>query len=332
LYIGTLTDVPAAVSKIVTETSISERPFESEYHAPVLVGPVLDLLGGSRSVLDCTLGGGGHALALLESGSMVTGIDRDAEAIAEASSRLKRFSDVGRFRAIRGNFTEVDRIVELDDASFTGVLADLGVSSSQIDSDARGFSFRPGVPLDMRMAAGVGESAAGWLNTASPDELADVFRNFGDEPRARRLASEVVRRRQTRDFVISDDFVGAIRGAFGASTGAPDFARLFQAVRIAVNDELAGLTRALPLLRDMLEPGGCMVIIAYHSGEDRIVKHAMRDWSTACSCPPRQPICTCGGTALGTLVMRRPVVASEDEIAHNSRARSAHLRAWRKAA
>jgi 16S rRNA (cytosine1402-N4)-methyltransferase len=262
----------------------------------------------------------------------VTGIDRDHAAIATARARLEPFIQSGRFSTVEGDFTRIDAIDALKGASFGGVLADLGVSSSQIDRDERGFSFRPGVPLDMRMSSDTGDTAADVLNTASQDELTRIFRDFGDEPRARRVASEVVRRRSTREFVTADDFVGAIRGALGAASGAPDFARLFQAVRIAVNDELDGLERALPMLRDMLRPGGCMVIIAYHSGEDRIVKHAMRDWSVECRCPPLQPVCTCGGTALGSLVSRKSVQAGAAEIAENPRARSARLRAWRKAA
>jgi 16S rRNA (cytosine1402-N4)-methyltransferase len=331
---------------------IIEHSFESGYHAPVMVAEVLGALGsalggalggalsgaprGAGSVLDCTLGGGGHSLALLEAGADVAGIDRDPDAMEEATVRLREFANTGRFRAVPGDFTRVDEIAALRGVRFDGVLADLGVSSSQIDRDERGFSFRQGVPLDMRMSASgeaaSGDTAADILNDATLSDLTRIFRDYGDEPRARRLASEVVRRRGTRDFVIADDLVGAIRGAFGPSAGAPDFARLFQAVRIAVNDELAGLERALPLLRDMLTPGGTMVVIAYHSGEDRIVKHAMRSWSTACTCPPRQPVCTCGGVAAGSLVTRKSVQAGADEIARNPRARSARLRSWRKAA
>jgi 16S rRNA (cytosine1402-N4)-methyltransferase len=332
LYIGSLPAVPVAASLNVTDSPITERSFESAYHAPVMVAEVMATLDGADSVLDCTLGGGGHSLALLENGDSVTAIDRDPAAIAEATARLHRFAESGQFRAVLGNFTRVDEIESLRNERFDGVLADLGISSSQIDSDDRGFSFRPGVVLDMRMSPGSGESAADVLNHATLEELTSIFRDFGDEPRARRLASEVVRRRATRDFVIAEDLVGAIRGTFGASAGAPDFARLFQAVRIAVNEELTGLERALPILRDMLRPGGCMVVIAYHSGEDRIVKRAMRAWSTACTCPPRQPICTCGGVALGSLITRKSVKASDAELAHNPRARSARLRSWRKAA
>ena len=296
-----------------------------------MVEEVLRALDGAETVLDCTLGGGGHSLALLESGAVVTGIDRDPIAIAEASERLKAFVSAGTFRAVQGDSTRIDEIRALDGHSFGGILADLGISSFQIDSDERGFSFRQGVVLDMRMS-GSGESGADLLNTAPPEELARIFREYGDEPRGRRLASEVVRRRATREFVVADDFVGAIRGTFGASAGPSDFARLFQAVRIAVNDELAGLERVLPILRDRLLPGGVLAVIAYHSGEDRLVKHAMREWSVACHCPPRQPVCTCGGVAAGALVTRKSVQAGADETAHNPRARSARLRAWRKAA
>ena len=296
-----------------------------------MVDVVLGALEAASSVLDCTLGGGGHSLALLQAGASVTAIDRDADAIAVASNRLSDYLESGRLRILHADFTRVDEIAELRGAEFDGVLADLGVSSAQIDRDERGFSFRPGVGLDMRMS-GAGVSAAELLNQWPVEELTRVFRDYGDEPRARRLASEVVRRRETRDFVTADDLVGAVRGAFGAGSGPSDFARLFQAIRIAVNDELAGLERVLPVLRDMLRPGGVMAIIAYHSGEDRIVKHAMRQWSTACTCPPRQPICNCGGVALGALVTRKSVQATPEEIARNPRARSARLRVWRKAA
>ena len=157
------------------------------------------------------------------------------------------------------------------------------------------------------------------------------MRRYADEPRAPRLAREIVRRRSNRPMATSDDLVGAIRGALGPRSGPGDFARIFQAIRIAVNDELRGLERALPALRDRLEPGGTFVVIAYHSGEDRIVKDAFREWSRDCICPPRQPFCTCRGRALGELVTRKAESASEEEAARNPRARSARLRAWRSA-
>lgn len=294
-----------------------------------MVDRIVAALDGCSNVLDCTLGGGGHALALLESGHRVTGIDRDPEALREASARLASYAQRGLFRAVEGDFTRIREITELAGESFDGILADLGVSSHQLDAAERGFSFRQGILLDMRMES-AGATAADLLNEESEERLADIFHAYGDEPRARRLAREVVRRRGNAPFRTADDLVGAIRGALGAQSGPGDFARLFQAVRIAVNDELAGLERVLPELRDRLTPGGVLAIIAYHSGEDRIVKHAMRDWSTACHCPPRQPVCTCGGVALGTLVTRKAIAATPDEIESNPRARSAHLRLWRK--
>jgi 16S rRNA (cytosine1402-N4)-methyltransferase len=309
----------------------ASRAWESEYHAPALVGPVVDLLRHASLVLDGTLGGGGHSAALLDAGvARVIGIDRDPDALATASARLAPALTEGRFSALHGNYAALDEL-PLGGLHFTGILLDLGISSHQIDDAARGFSFREGAPLDMRMGHDATRSAADLLNEADEGELMTIFREYGDEPRAGRLAREVVRRRGTRAFRISDDLVGAIRGALGPRSGAPDFARLFQAVRIAVNDELAGLERALPSLRDRLAPAGVLAIIAYHSGEDRLVKHAFRAWSEDCICPPRLPVCACdGGHALGSVLTKRALVASPEEVALNPRARSARLRAWRK--
>jgi 16S rRNA (cytosine1402-N4)-methyltransferase len=315
----------------MTALRTHESRWASAYHAPVLATEVADLLRGCAHVLDGTLGGGGHTLLLLEQGARVTALDRDPEAIAAARARLHEYELSSRFRALLGNYADLDAIAGLGAARFDGILLDLGVSSHQLDDPRRGFSFREGAPLDMRMGDDVPLTAADWLNEAPELELLRVFREYGDERRAARLARVVVRRRATRPFAISDDLVGAIRAALGPRSGPPDFARLFQAVRIEINSELGGLSRALPALRERLERGGVMAVIAYHSGEDRIVKGTFRDWSTECVCPPRQPMCTCRGRALGELVTRRPVTASPAEVAVNPRARSARLRAWRSA-
>lgn len=299
------------------------------YHAPVLMEPVLELLNGARSVLDGTLGGGGHAAALLANGATVTGVDRDPAALTAAGRRLAEFTAAGRFRPVPGNYARLDRVAALDGEKFDGILLDLGVSSHQLDDLSRGFSFREGAPLDMRMGADAEADAAALLNSSSEEELARLLREYADEPRAGRLAREIVRRRGSRAFATSDDLVGAIRGALGPRTGPGDFARIFQGVRIAVNDELAGLAQALPALRDRLDAGGTFVVLSYHSGEDRLVKHAFREWSSACVCPPRQPFCTCRGEPLGATVTRRPIVPGADEVARNPRSRSARLRAWR---
>ena len=304
---------------------------DSDWHAPVLVAEVCDALADCPRVLDGTLGGGGHSESLLQRGHRVVGVDRDATALAIARARLAAFEADGRFVAVQGNHDAIDAVPALDGERFDGILLDLGVSSRQLDDDARGFSFRPGVALDMRMDPAAPMRAADWLNETDDAELARVFKEAGDEPKARRLAREIVHRRERRPFAISDDLVGAIRAVLGPRSGPGDFARLFQAVRIAVNDELEGLARGLAALRERLVPGGVLAVITYHSGEDRLVKHLFREWSTACSCPPRQPMCTCGGVALGALVTRKPVLAGEAEVAANPRARSAHLRVWRRA-
>jgi 16S rRNA (cytosine1402-N4)-methyltransferase len=298
-----------------------------------MVEEVLGLLRDSKEILDCTLGGGGHSEALLSAGANVIALDQDEAAINEARKRLAAYEAVGRFRACRGNFSDIDQLPALRQLQFQGILADLGVSSHQFDADERGFSFRPGALLDMRMDSRSTTTGADLLNTLDEAELTRLFREYGDEPRASRLAREVVRRRGNRPMKTSDDLVDAIRGSFGPRSGPSDFARLFQAVRIAVNDEMSALARALPLLRNRLAPRGVLVVIAYHSGEDRLVKNAFREWSRECVCPPKQLQCTCGGkNALGELVTRKAIKAGADEIAKNTRARSARLRAWRKAA
>ena len=307
-------------------------PWASAYHAPVLVDEVLTLVGDARSAVDGTLGGGGHALAMLEHGvRTVVGIDRDPGAIATARERLAAYERDGRFRAITGNYADPEVVAGLGDGAFDAVLLDLGVSSRQFDAEDRGFTFREGAPLDMRMDAAADLDAAGWLNSADEKELSVALKEYGDEPKAGRMAREIVRRRENRPCVTSDDLVGAIRAVLGARSGPGDFARIFQAVRIAVNDELTGLSLALPVLRDHLTSGGRLIVIAYHSGEDRIVKHAFREWSSDCICPPKQPVCTCRGTALGETLTRKSIVATDAETAVNTRARSARLRAWRNA-
>lgn len=307
-------------------------PWASAYHAPVLAAEVLALVGDADLALDGTLGGGGHSAAMLEHGvGSVVGIDRDSGAIAAARERLEAYELNGRFRVVSGNYSDPTVLAQLGDDPFDAILLDLGVSSRQLDAEDRGFTFREGAPLDMRMDAGADLDAATWLSTADETEIARSLREYGDEPKAHRMAREIVRRRANRPFQTSDDLVGAIRGVLGPRSGPGDFARIFQAVRIAVNDELGGLSSALPELRDRLVPGGRLIVIAYHSGEDRIVKHAFREWSADCICPPKLPMCTCRGMALGETLTRRAIIATEAETTANPRARSARLRAWRSA-
>lgn len=293
------------------------------YHDPVLLEAVSELARGCRRAVDGTLGHGGHAAALLAHGAEVLGIDRDPDAIATARARLGD----GRLSLLEAPFASPSALAAIRAFHPDFVLLDLGVSSRQLDADHRGFTFRPGAALDMRMGA-EGPTAADLLAEEPEATLAHWFAEYGDERRARSLAREVVRRRATAPFRTSDDLVNAIRAVLGPRAGPGDFARLFQAVRIAVNDELAQLREALPALRDALRPGGRLAVITYHSGEDRVVKDAFREWARSCVCPPGLPICTCRGRPLGRLLTRRPVTADADEVARNPRARSAHLRAF----
>jgi 16S rRNA (cytosine1402-N4)-methyltransferase len=289
-------------------------------HVPVLLGPVLDAARGRSRAVDGTLGHGGHAAALRDAGLEVLGIDRDPDAIATARQRLG-----DSIVYLQAEFDSADALAAARAFRPDFALLDLGVSSRQLDEAGRGFTFRPGATLDMRMGDAEA-TAADLLNADDAATLERIFSDFGDERQARRLAREVVRRRARQPFAISDDFVNAIRAVLGPRAGPPDFARLFQALRIAVNDELGRLQRALPALRDSLVPGGCLAVITYHSGEDRLVKQAFREWASDCICPPRQPVCTCRGRALGRVVPRKPILPSAEEIAANPRARSAKLR------
>lgn len=296
----------------------------ADSHVPVLVDQVLAAAGSGGRAVDGTLGDGGHALALVEAGFEVLGVDRDPQAIARANDRLA----ARPVTILQGRFDDPAILEAITAFRPDFVLLDLGVSSRQLDDDRLGFSFRPGAPLDMRMDR-TGEGAAAYLNEASVAELRETFARLADEPKARRLAVEIDRRRQTAPFETSDDLVKAIRGALGPSSGPGDFARIFQAVRIRVNDELDRLSRALPALRDALRPGGTLAVISYHSGEDRIVKHRFREWGRRCVCPPVFPVCQCRGRALGTVVSRRPILPTDLEVESNPRARSAKLRLFR---
>lgn len=296
------------------------------FHEPVLLPEVLELARGAKRVVDCTLGDGGHAAAFIAAGAHVLGVDRDPEAIRRATTRLAS----NRLATVRGSFFDEAVLRSIRDFRPDAILLDLGVSSRQFDDDALGFSFRPGAALDMRMS-GEGETAADFLNQSPEEALAAVFADWGDERRARPLAREVARRRARVPLAVSDDLVNAIRSVLGPRSGPPDFARIFQALRIAVNGELDGLTQALPELRDALLADGRLLVISYHSGEDRIVKRAFQEWARECVCPPEFPVCRCRGRALGMLEPRKPVRATDAEVQANPRARSATLRGFRTA-
>ena len=305
------------------------------FHEPVMVEEVLEVLEGAQdgTVLDGTLGGGGHAEAMLTRwpNCRVVGVDRDPEAVRGAQDRLGLFAD--RLRTLEMRFDQAMDDAKIKRDGLEGALLDLGVSSWQLDEDRRGFAFRRGLQLDMRMGGeGSGQTAADFLNGESETELARAFREYGEEPRARRLAREVVRRRMDRPFRTSDDLVAALGRALGRGPSPRDMARIFQALRIVVNQELLSLETALPAIRDALAPDGVLAVISYHSLEDRIVKGAFRDWSLSCVCPPGFPVCVCDRKASGAPLFRKPRRPTPEEVGRNPRARSALLRAWRKAA
>ncbi len=305
----------------------------STFHTPVMTEAVLRYLAPERggTFLDGTVGGGGHAEAILRAGEEadLLAVDRDPEAQDEAGKRLVSFGK--RVRFARGDYADVSEMFDLGEGALAGVLLDLGVSSHQIDNLERGFSFRQGAPLDMRMfGEGPEPTAAQLLSGLSADELAEIFRNFGEERRARRLATAIVESREDESLETSDDLMKVMERVWGRAVAASDAARIFQALRIAVNRELDSLQRALPSLRDLLAPTGRMVVIAYHSLEDRLVKRSFRDWSRECVCPPGIPVCRCRGRALGRELTRSPLRPSTVEVEANPRARSARLRAWER--
>jgi len=272
-----------------------------------MTAEVVEFLAGRRTVVDMTLGSGGHAAALLEAGvSRLVGVDRDPEALALAGERLSAFGE--RVRLVAARFSEVDEDVVGGPAD--GVLFDLGVSSMQLDRPERGFGYRVDGPLDMRMGEGSGEagpSAADLVNGLPERDLADLIYRLGEEPRSRRIAAAIVRHRPVRT---TDQLTGIVVSAVGKRPGGPHPARrTFQALRIAVNRELEELTAALPPAAGLLGPGGRVVVISYHSLEDRIVKRAFRD-------DDRLDILT-----------KKPLVATAAERAGNPRSRSAKLRA-----
>jgi len=279
-------------------------------------------------LVDATVGLGGHAAALLEAapGLHLVGLDRDPEAIERARQRLQPFSD--RVRLIQGPFAELPAVLgTLDSPPVAAVLADLGCSSLQLDSAERGFSFARSGPLDMRMS-GAGPSAGDLVNQAAEDELVRVLREYGEERRARRVARAIVDARRRRPLRTTDELATLVAGAVGGrgSQRIHPATRTFQALRIAVNDELGQLERFVEPAVRALRPGGRIAIISFHSLEDRIVKHSLRRLAGACVCPPEAPVCSCRPERLVEVLTRRAERPDEDEVAANPRARSARLR------
>ena len=293
---------------------------------------VLDYLiatPGGRYV-DGTLGGGGHTRLILEANEQaeVLGIDRDKDAVEAASVELAEFGP--RFRGVQGTYSELGQfITEVGWESVHGVLVDAGLSSHQVDTPERGFSFRHDGPLDMRFDRTQTVTAATILNTADQDELVRIFRNYGEERRARSVARAVVERRARRPWARTRELTELLERVVGRRHGErlPPSTRCFQALRIAVNRELDELGRGLEAAETALIAGGRLVVISFHSLEDRIVKHAFRQAATTCVCPPEFPVCRCTKKATLRILTKRPLRPAPDEIAANSRANPAKLRA-----
>jgi 16S rRNA (cytosine1402-N4)-methyltransferase len=301
-------------------------------HVSVLVPEVISSLGPrpGKRYLDGTLGGGGHAEQILIESSpdgQVLGLDRDDEALAAAQQRLGRFGD--RLIARQASFADaLDILGAIGWNRVDGVILDLGVSSHQIDSLERGFSFRAEAVLDMRMDRRQSIDARQILNSSSAAELERIFRVYGEEPQARRIAAAIVAQRQTRPFETTRELVRVVEHVKGRGRrGHHPATQVFQALRIAVNQELEHVERFLETGYETLQPQGRMAIISFHSLEDRMVKTAFRKWSRACICPPRAPSCRCGWSQKVKILTKKPAVPSPAEIDANPRARSAKLRA-----
>ncbi len=309
---------------------------EPVYHVPVMAEEVISALapvpGGVYA--DGTLGGGGHSALILEAmkdTGALYGIDRDEEAIRFASERLKGYRS---FHPVHGNFHDVLTLLP-GGLRLKGGLIDLGVSSHQLDEPERGFSYHEDAPLDMRMDRGAGITAAEYLNGVSEEEFARALRNYADEKWAARIAAVLAEKRKAHPIKTTSDLVAVVDAAIPKAVRMREpghsARRTFQAVRIAVNDEIAPLEQALKDWVSLLAPGGRLLVLTFHSIEDRIVKNTFRSLQNPCICPPRAPICTCGRKSAGRVLYGGAVKPGESEVSSNPRARSALLRVFEKA-
>lgn len=301
------------------------------YHEPVMVNEIVEFLAPApgRLIFDGTLGGGGHSEALLRRGAQVVAMDQDAHAIRHASERLKTYEE--RFCALHGNFRRFPEILaETGVLGFDGMLVDLGVSSHQLDEPERGFSFQKDGPLDLRMDQQALRTAADLVNMESEEELERILREFGEEPQSRRISRAIVKARAKKPIRTTSDLARIVEGVTGRKGRRHPATLTFQAIRLAVNDELAALRQFLELAPRWLKPGGRLLVISFHSLEDRITKQAFNHLATPFCDRPEWPEPRPNSDFCMTLVTRKPVEPSAEEIARNPRARSARLRVAQK--
>ncbi len=304
------------------------------YHVPVLLRETIEGLAVKPDgiYIDGTCGGGGHSeeIAKLLSGSgRLIGIDRDPDAVKAASERLAPY---GGAKVVLGNYSDIEEIAHDENITEAdGILLDLGVSSHQLDTEERGFSYHGDAPLDMRMSR-EGQTAADLVNTLSPEELSRIFFEYGEEKFGRRIAEEIVKRRGVKPIETTGELADIIRAGIPAKFRREKnpCKRTFQALRIAVNNEFGHLDKGLDAAFDLLKSGGRLCVITFHSLEDRIVKQRFAEYCKGCICPPDFPQCVCGRTPRGRLVNRKPIEASPEELERNVRSRSAKLRVIEK--
>ena len=302
-------------------------------HQPVLLNESLDFLIGNKSgkYFDGTLGFAGHSEAILHQlndDALLVATDVDETAFAYCQ---KKFVNDDRVKLYNFNFTQIDSVATLEQIEgFDGIFADLGVSSFQLDNVEKGFTFRAEAPLDLRMNKNLAISAADVLNTFEEEDLVDIFFRYGEEKNSRKIAKTIIEQRNSKKFQTTLDLVEIIEQLTPQYFVVKTLARIFQALRIYVNDELGALKTFLTKAVDLLVPGGHMVILTYHSLEDRIVKDLFKFEESSCICPPGFPVCTCNKVSRLKILTKKPILPSEEEIQLNNRSRSAKLRAAEK--
>ena len=305
-----------------------------EYHKPVLFDEVMDNIITDKDAVyvDCTLGGGGHTEGILENSSKnskVVAIDQDVQAIEFAKKRLEKYAN--KLQIFQDNFRNIDTAVYL--AGFEKVdriLMDIGVSSNQLDNAKRGFSYRFEARLDMRMDSNLKISAYEVINNFSEKELADIIYKYGEEPKSRKIAKKIVEYRKIKAIETTTELADIVIKSIGKSMKRHPAKRTFQAIRIFVNKELEILSETLDKAVKLLGKNGKLLVITFHSLEDRIVKEKFREYENPCTCPSDIPICVCDKQSLGKVITKKPIVAKELELAENNRAHSAKLRIFER--